>query len=330
MRFRWEQIVVMALTVCIAGVGTWAIDAYLWERKFEPVAVAVTLAPTVTPSPTPIPTPDTAKPTQTLEITPTPLPTPIPAVLDAENEKYTAEGVSVQMRTFRYEDSTVHMADILIEDMTLMRAGLAKDTFGSNMREKTSEIAIRNHAVVAVSGDYYSFDFDGIIVRNGTLYINDPTGGQMAAIFLDGSMRIYNEDEVDVEALMAQGLWQTYSFGPGLVIDGVLQTEFRSSVKSTNPRCAIGMIEPGHFVFVTVDGRLSDSEGLDMWQLADLMYSRGCTQAYNLDGGGSATMVFNDALYNRPSGSSERDISDILYIAKDPSLIPPETTESIE
>ena len=44
MRLRWEQIVVMALTVCITGAGAWAIDGYLWERTFEPVAVTVTFA----------------------------------------------------------------------------------------------------------------------------------------------------------------------------------------------------------------------------------------------------------------------------------------------
>ena len=40
----------------------------------------------------------------------------------------------------------------------------------------------------------------------------------------------------------------------------------------------------------------------------------GCQVAYNLDGGGSATMVLNGERVNRSSGSRERDVSDIIYL----------------
>lgn len=45
----------------------------------------------------------------------------------------------------------------------------------------------------------------------------------------------------------------------------------------------------------------------------------GCTEAYNLDGGGSTTMVFNGNVINKPTTNgntiSERAVSDIIYIA---------------
>jgi exopolysaccharide biosynthesis protein len=59
--------------------------------------------------------------------------------------------------------------------------------------------------------------------------------------------------------------------------------------------------------------------------LAQEFAERGCTVAYNLDGGGSSTMVLNGEVINDPVGgksgrgrntsnTSERKVSDIVYI----------------
>ena len=87
---------------------------------------------------------------------------------------------------------------------------------------------------------------------------------------------------------------------------------------ASNPRTAIGMIDEGHYVFVVSDGRTDESEGLSLYQLAAFMEQLGVETAYNLDGGGSSTMVFNGELVNNPTttGNSvkERSVSDIVYI----------------
>ena len=89
---------------------------------------------------------------------------------------------------------------------------------------------------------------------------------------------------------------------------------------ASNPRTAIGMVEPGHYFFVVSDGRTNESEGLSLYQLADIMKTLGCTVAYNLDGGGSSTMYFNGEIINYPTTSGrsmkERGVSDIVYIEK--------------
>ena len=54
---------------------------------------------------------------------------------------------------------------------------------------------------------------------------------------------------------------------------------------TNNPRTAIGMISPLHYVIIVSDGRTSKSEGLSLYQLAGLFKEEGCTVAYNLDGG---------------------------------------------
>ena len=86
----------------------------------------------------------------------------------------------------------------------------------------------------------------------------------------------------------------------------------------SNPRTAIGYIDENHYVFVVSDGRTEESEGLSLYQLSHFMKSLGCTTAYNLDGGGSSSMVFQGNIINNPvsmgRGSSDRKVSDIVYI----------------
>jgi len=86
---------------------------------------------------------------------------------------------------------------------------------------------------------------------------------------------------------------------------------------ASNPRTAIGVIGDLHYVFVVSDGRTDDSEGLSLYELAAFLQSLGCTTAYNLDGGGSSSMVFLDEIVNNPVNgrkSGERSVSDIVYI----------------
>lgn len=68
------------------------------------------------------------------------------------------------------------------------------------------------------------------------------------------------------------------------------------------------------------DGRTSESEGLTLYQLARVMQDLGCSEAYNLDGGGSTTMYFNGQVINNPTTTGrsikERSVSDIIYIAE--------------
>ena len=63
---------------------------------------------------------------------------------------------------------------------------------------------------------------------------------------------------------------------------------------------------------------LSESEGLSLYQLAEVMKSYGAKTAYNLDGGGSSTLYFNGQVINKPTTGgnkiSERAVSDIVYI----------------
>ncbi len=220
---------------------------------------------------------------------------------------------------------TYFVADVVLKDASSLKSAFADNSFGTNITEVTSDIASSNDAIFAINGDYYGFRDDGVIIRNGTVYRDDPVRDAMA-LFGDGTMQTYNEEEVSSDELLAQGVTNTLSFGPILIQDGQITSDFSSvkidtnfgnrSIQNANPRTAIGMIAPNHYVFVVVDGRNEGySRGMTLTELADLMQDLGATEAYNLDGGGSSTMYFMGRVVNNPQGKNqERGVSDILYI----------------
>ncbi|WP_342565255.1 phosphodiester glycosidase family protein [Paenibacillus sp. FSL R7-0345] len=220
---------------------------------------------------------------------------------------------------------TYYVADVVLKDASSLKSAFADNSFGTNITEVTSEIASGNDAIFAVNGDYYGFRDDGVIIRNGTVYRDEPVRDAMA-LLEDGTMETYNEEEVSSDELLAQGVSNTLSFGPILIQDGTITSDFSSvkidtnfgnrSIQNANPRTAIGMIAPNHYVFVVVDGRNEGySRGMTLTELADLMQDLGATEAYNLDGGGSSTMYFMGRVVNNPQGKNqERGVSDILYI----------------
>ena len=147
------------------------------------------------------------------------------------------------------------------------------------------------------------------------------------AIYTDGHMEVYDETTTTGEELLAAGVWNTLSFGPALlddgqIVDGIEEVEVDTnfgnhSIQGDQPRTGIGVIDENHFVFVVVDGRSSGySKGVTMTEFAQIFQDLGATVAYNLDGGGSATMWFDGELVNDPLGKGEeRGTSDILYLA---------------
>ena len=77
---------------------------------------------------------------------------------------------------------------------------------------------------------------------------------------------------LDVEALLTQGLWDSWSFGPALVVDGALPERYDTDVSGKNPRTAIGQRADGSYVAVAVDGRLPGySEGMTIEELAQYL-----------------------------------------------------------
>ncbi len=255
-------------------------------------------------------------------------------VIVVENDYSDAQGVftensyqdqymSVVITTHREYDTQIYVADIYLKSPDLLKTALANDTYGKNVVEVTSSIAKRKNAIVAINGDYYGAQETGYVVRNGVLYRNSKRAGinQDLAIYSDGTFEVFDEDDISAEELMENGALQILSFGPGLVQNGEIIADENTEVAkhmASNPRSAIGQVGDLHYVIVCSDGRTPQSAGLSLFQLAEFMQRIGCSVAYNLDGGGSSSMVFNNTQVNIPTTNGvdikERGVSDIVYI----------------
>jgi len=235
---------------------------------------------------------------------------------------YSDENIQVTLTEYREYDTSIYVADVVLASSEYLQTAFAQNAYGRNVTEKTSETAESTGAVLAINGDYYGAQEEGYVLRNGVLYRNRAAYGQAdLVIYSDGSFGIINEEDVTAEELLADGARQILSFGPALVEDGnILVSEGEEVVraKARNPRTAIGMIDELHYVFVVSDGRMDESSGLSLSQLAEFMKGLGVVTAYNLDGGGSSTMYFNGEIINNPTTDGwsieERSVSDIVYI----------------
>ena len=235
---------------------------------------------------------------------------------------YKDENMTITLTEYQVDGTTVYAADIQLSSASYLKTALARSAYGKNVTETTSEMAESNNAVLAINGDYYGAQEKGYVLRNGVLYRNTAEKGQEdLVIYEDGSFEIILEEEITAEELLEKGAVQILSFGPALITDGevsVTENDEVGRAKASNPRTAIGIIDDLHYVFVVSDGRTDESQGLTLYQLSQFMESLGAETAYNLDGGGSSSMVFQGVLVNNPTttGNSikERSVSDIVYI----------------
>lgn len=239
------------------------------------------------------------------------------------DNSYYDGNISIQITEYRYNDTNVYVADIVVSSPEYLKTAFAKGAYGKNITAKTSQTADRVGAVLAINGDYYGAREKGYVIRNGALFRNiGSSKNQDLVIYEDGSMQIINEKDISAEELVENGAYQVLSFGPGLLSDGeIIVSEYYEVgvAMASNPRTAIGIIDDLHYVFLVSDGRTSENDGLSLYELASFMKDElGVKTAYNLDGGGSSTMVYNGVVINNPTTDgrkfSERSVSDIVYI----------------
>ena len=238
------------------------------------------------------------------------------------DNSYSDKNISITITEYREHDTAIYVADVKLSSPEYLQTALAKNAYGRNITQKTSEMAKSNNAIFAVNGDYYGARETGLVVRDGVVYRSSTSKDrENLVIYEDGTLDVITERGTDPEELVENGALHILSFGPGLIMDGNITVDKNDEVgqaMASNPRTAIGQIDDLHYIFVVSDGRTNSSEGLSLYELANFMKDLGAKTAYNLDGGGSSTMWFNGEIINNPTSSGgkskERSVSDIVYI----------------
>ena len=188
-------------------------------------------------------------------------------------------------------------------------------------------IAQRVNAVLAINGDYFSFqkgmDGGGYLVRQGVKYNEKPIWGR-DVLLIDAQGDFYVEPKLTDELIARyeeMGVVNSFNFGPGLVVDGKkLETyhAFYNSAQDRAQRCAIAQVKRGELEYLCVvceGSQQSPDGGMTILEFADFVYSLGVETAYNLDGGNSSAMIFQGEKINAVENRDLRPLSDIIYFA---------------
>ena len=263
---------------------------------------------------------------------------------DAENGKwqYATEDLSIRVTRFEEEaGKRKHLycvAEVYASEssplFTIMTPGNSKRPGGYYPFAYPEDLIRANPVVLAMSDDYYGYrqyrrDLKkatwppGIILRNGEIFYTmtrssskkrDFPPMDTLAVYRDGSMKTRICDELTAEEYLEDGATQVFSFGPWLIRDGEANEDVRHPKKSdimknNNPRAVIGMVEPFHYILMVV-GVPDENKyaGVSGEWLIDKLLEYGCVEALNLDGGGTACMVFNGKTIIQGRWSKEKRV----------------------
>ena len=149
-----------------------------------------------------------------------------------------------------------------------------------------------------------------------------PTNGYVicakgkAAKFLTDNFKLGDDVKRQVNSSVdTSKIQDSISGGTQLIKDGKIVSKYTFGDEGLYPRTAIGILKDKKtMVMVATEGKLSDSPGLNMTELAQYMQEIGCDSAMAFDGGGSTTLIARLAgdkelsVINTPSDGQQRKI----------------------
>lgn len=247
-------------------------------------------------------------------------PGPMPNPQGFTSTGYWDESIRVELEVIRRKDMDFYTAFVTIKHPSQLRTGLAK-SLGGGLQLPT-DLSAHYNGVVAINGDFYTDRNRGLVIRQGEI-LRSSLSSQYDILLIDqeGNFHIVLRSQPEMLDFYLEGaltIQNAFSFGPALVMEGQpleIPEKYPFAPHYKNPRAAIGQLGPLQYALVVVDGRQEDEEGVTLETLAQHMAAIGCIQAFNLDGGGSATLMLNSQMVTNKAASTERKISDILYFA---------------
>ena len=231
-------------------------------------------------------------------------------------------------------DMMYYAVDIQIKDPSQIRTAAADPgAFISERRIFAEVIANRVNAVFAMNGDYCG-DYHGghsvkYVLRQGTLFRDTvDTRLDMLLIDEDGNFHILpggpELETADKTQIDGNKIVNVLQFGPGLVVDGTpAEDEYILSddhspefAKPAGKATRVCLLQTGPLHYKAICTKYTAN--LAQFKKLILAVAPDCTNAYILDGGGSAQFVFLGKIINHLNAKTNqnlRRISDIIYFA---------------
>lgn len=241
-------------------------------------------------------------------------------VIMTENS-YKSPEVSITIETCQTEQDghkvVYYVADIYVASMDNFVTQVANNDMSYYSTQNSLALDKSANAILSICGDFLTYQKGGFMMRNGEVYVDDHNLNSICVLYSNGEMETYDGKAYKIDDIKAKDPVQVWSFGPALLDEnGKVRPKYTvsSTVAQRNPRSAVGYYEPGHYCFVVVDGRQKHSAGIKIPKLAAIFEELGCKAAYNLDGGGSAVMMFDHKTYSKQSNGADRKLGDLLVI----------------
>ena len=218
-------------------------------------------------------------------------------------------------------------SEIIVADGSQLRRRIAGDEPFSFAFATTTDFALDCNAVLCLGGDFYHHGRAcGVVVYQRDILRFEPVTCDCCYITSDGDMLFsyrgqFSTQEEARRFIDENDVLFSLCFGPVLIDDGVDVTPDYynwGEIHDNYARSALGLIDPLHYLTMNLN---CGAPGTQYYYLAtlrqetDAMLARGCYKAYALDGGQTATTVFNGVRVNPVQFGWEKPISDVIYFA---------------
>ena len=247
---------------------------------------------------------------------------PVPDPAAYTEDGYEDESISVKMETLELDGVVYRVARVTVSSPSQLRTAVVGKPVAKGNNAHVIDIANGNNAIVAINSDFFRNDPDktSFEYRQGTkIRANSNSKKDKLIIDTDGNFHTFFAAKGKPD-FPTDRIYQAFTFGPVLIHEGELNTDYSKYISQNSyntarpePRTAIGQTGELSYLLVVAEGR-GESAGATVEQVARFMLDQGCTEAFNLDGGNSCYMVFNNEYYNTLPGA-ERSQSDIIYFA---------------
>ncbi len=241
---------------------------------------------------------------------------------------YKSRFLSVIIKRFTAQIDTLvwFECDIVCTPAQPMKAYVTEGRTPGKAYRSPVVMAQDNSVILAITDDFFGHRLNnnqrtGVIIREGRVigertYANEKEAFpnlEVLAQFDDGSLKCCESAAHTAQEYLDMGAVSTFAFGPILIRDGEIDQRVlnRNYYHYREPRCALGMVEPWHYVALIVKGRVSDSKGIYLDWLAERMAEKGAVEAMNLDGGGTVALVFMGEILNKTTRNM-RNVTSII------------------
>jgi len=240
---------------------------------------------------------------------------------------YEDPSIKVSIETYPWEKTVCYVARVRVADPSQLRSASA---YGFTRKQIASvkDMARRMNAVIAINGDYSYYQLSTVgsyLVRQGRVYAERMAEGRDMLLIDDkGDFTVVKACDHEKLAAASEGLTliNTFSFGPGLIVDGQpLPSNYRASFNGSqqrHQRAAIAQVKRGslEYVLAVSEGDMESKDGgLTLHEWSAFLMTLGVETAYNLDGGNSTAIIFNGRKINAIYNKNHRKLSDIVYFA---------------